>query len=216
MADIFQEVDEAVRTDRFSQMWKRYGIYVYIVVGALILGTGGRAAWQHFEREARLDNSAKYFEAQALLAAEKESDAINAFTNLADEAGGGYGIIARLREAAARASHGDTSGAVLAYKRLADDDDISPVYRDLARLLAATRLIDEGNSAEVEALLAPLLQGDGAWRHSARELEAVLALKEGRRQDAINRLQGLVDDAETPNGVRERAQQLLAALTDGG
>ena len=216
MADIFQEVDEAIRTDRFSVLWKRYGIYVYIVVGALIFGTGGKAAWQHFAEQARLENSARYFEAQALLAAEKESEAINAFTALADEAGGGYGVIARLREAAARAEHGDATGAVMAYGRLAGDDDVSPVYRDLARLLAAMHLIDQGDPAAVEAHLAPLLHGDNAWRHSAREIEAVLALKQGRRQDAVSGLRALVDDAETPTGVRGRATQLLAALTDGG
>ncbi len=215
MADIFQEVDEALRTDKFSGLWKRYGIYVYIVVGALILGTGGKAAWRHFEEQSRLENSARYFEAQALLAAEKESDAINAFTALADEAGGGYGVIARLREAAARAEHGDANGAVLAYGRLAGDDDVSPVYRDLARLLAAMRLIEDGDPAVVEERLAPLLRGDNAWRHSAREIEAVFALRQGRRQDAVGGLRALVDDAETPNGIRGRARQLLAALTDG-
>jgi hypothetical protein len=215
VADIFHEIDEAVRHDRFQKLWKRYGVYVYIVAVALVLGTGGKAAWRHYQEQSRLADSLRYFEASALLTAEKESAAINAFTALADEAGDGYGVIARLREAAARAEHGDASGAVLAYDRLADDDGVASLYRDLARLLAAMRLVDEGAPGEVEKRLAPLLEGDNVWRHSAREIEAVLALHQGRRQDAISGLQALIEDGDTPTGTRARARQLLSALTDG-
>jgi len=92
--------------------------------------------------------------------------------------------------------------------------DSNALYRhdDIAEL----RDLSEEDPAEVEALLAPLLQADSAWRHSARELTSVLALKQGRRQDALDGLQGLIDDADTPDGVRARASQMLAALGDGG
>ena len=40
MADIFKEVDEEIRHERYAKLWKKYGIYVYIVVGALVTVIG--------------------------------------------------------------------------------------------------------------------------------------------------------------------------------
>jgi hypothetical protein len=99
---------------------------------------------------------------------------------------------------------------------LVQDDGVDDVYRDLARLLAAMHLADSGASDEVRERLAPLLVDDSPWRFSAREIDAVLALRDGQRGEARRILQVLVDDAETPSGVRGRASELLAALASEG
>lgn len=212
MADIFREVDEEVRKDRARTLWQRYGIYVYIVIGALVVGTAGNQYWQYYREQQRLEESALYQEAVEALQRQQTTEAINGFARLGNEGGTGYQVLGRLREAAARAENGDLSGAVRAYDQLASDGDVDAVYRDLARLLAAMHLVNDGDADAVSERVGPL-RGDGQpWRFSAREIEAVLALRENRRQEAREILQGLVDDAETPSGVRGRANELLAAL----
>lgn len=214
MADIFREVDEEVRKDRFRALWKQYGTYVYIVIGALILGTAGNQYWRHYSEQRRLDDSALYQSAAEALQRQQTSQAINDFARLAKESGTGYAVIGRLREAAARAENGDVDAAVRAYDQLAAEDGADKVYRDLARLLAAMYLVDSGDPGQVRERIAPLRAEGQPWRFSAREVEAVLDLRENRRQEARKILQSLVDDAETPRGVRGRASELLAALAD--
>jgi hypothetical protein len=65
------------------------------------------------------------------------------------------------------------------------------------------------------ARLKPLA-AEGAMRHLARELEAVLLLKSGKTAEVKAALARLADDAEAPAGVRGRAAELLAALGGAG
>ncbi len=212
MADIFREVDEEVRKDKFQLLWKKYGAYVYVVIGGLILGTAFNAYWRYYKQEQRLEDAARYGAAVSLLKRQQTTEAINGFAGLADESGTGYAVVGRFREAAARADAGDLTGAIRAYDRLAEDDGVDTVYRELARLLAAMRLVDEGSAEEVRSRLAPLLSEENPWHYSAQEIDAILALREGRREDAQKTLQALSEDAGTPSGVRARAAELLAAL----
>jgi hypothetical protein len=60
------------------------------------------------------------------------------------------------------------------------------------------------------------LAGDGnPWRFSARELQALMALKSGQTAEAERLLKQLVADPQVPAGVRERAEILLATSASG-
>jgi hypothetical protein len=216
VSDIFREVDEEVRKDKFQALWKQYGVYVYIVIGALVLGTAFNVWWRDYQQNRRLEDSARYQAAVALLDEQQTTEAINALAALAEDAGTGYAVIARLREAAVKAGEGDLDGAVRAYDMLIQDDGVAQIYRDLARLLSAMHLVDSAAAEAVRERLGPLLQDVSPWRFSAREIDAMLALRDGQRGRAREVLQALVDDAETPAGVRQRASELLAALASEG
>lgn len=216
MSDIFREVDEEVRKDKFQALWKQYGVYVYIVIGALVLGTAFNVWWRDYQQNRRLEDSARYQAAVALLDKQQTTEAINGLAALAEDAGTGYAVIARLREAAVKAGEGDIDGAVRAYDLLIQDDGVAQIYRDLARLLSTMHLVDTAAAEAVRERLGPLLQDASPWRFSAREIDAMLALRDGQRGRAREVLQALVDDAETPTGVRQRASELLAALASEG
>jgi hypothetical protein len=216
VSDIFREVDEEVRKDKFQALWKQYGVYVYIVIGALVLGTAFNVWWRDYQQNRRLEDSARYQAAVALLDKQQTTEAINGLAALAEDAGTGYAVIARLREAAVKAGEGDIDGAVRAYDLLIQDDGVAQIYRDLARLLSTMHLVDTAAAEAVRERLGPLLQDASPWRFSAREIDAMLALRDGQRGRAREVLQALVDDAETPTGVRQRASELLAALASEG
>ena len=61
-----------------------------------------------------------------------------------------------------------------------------------------------------------LLADDNAWRFSARELIATVAVREGRTAAAVADFRTLTEAADAPPGVRARAQQMLNALGEGG
>ena len=50
------------------------------------------------------------------------------------------------------------------------------------------------------------------WRHSAREMTALLAERQGDRAVAKTLLGGLVNDTSAPRGIRTRATEMLTRL----
>ena len=48
MADIFREVDEALKEDKAKVLWQRYGNAAIAVVVLVVLATGGYVFWQDY------------------------------------------------------------------------------------------------------------------------------------------------------------------------
>ena len=59
MGDIFQEVDEEVRRDRFNKFWKEYGAYVIAAAVALVLGTAASVGWREYNAQRQQEDSEK-------------------------------------------------------------------------------------------------------------------------------------------------------------
>jgi hypothetical protein len=88
------------------------------------------------------------------------------------------------------------------------------LYRDLATLFSVLHQIETGNPVELQARLTPLAAEGSPWRHTARELAALLAAKAGDRATARNLYSQLADDSSAPAGVRNRAADLSAFYAD--
>ncbi len=73
-------------------------------------------------------------------------------------------------------------------------------------------MLESGDPADLAKRLEPLLAPKGAWRYSARELVAILALRTGDAGKARENFTALADDPKTPNGIRARAAEMLRAL----
>lgn len=216
MADFFHEVEEDVKRERYEKLWKAYGKYFLAGVAAIVIGTAGTVFWRDYQTRQREAESERFTAALELARAGRNADAANAFSELAQAAGTGYRVLARFRAAAALIETGDSAGAVATYDSIAADDGAGAVLGDLARLLAARTLVDAAPAGEVEARLAPLLGEQNPWRHSARELGAVLALKSGKVAAARKAFQALADDLTAPSAVRARGAEMLAALGASG
>ena len=212
MADIFREVDEEVRKDKASELWKKYGIYVVLACIILVLGTAGRVAWRHYDTERQMEEASRYVAASRLSNAGDLDAAIGSLASLSEEASGGYGLIARFREAAARGANDDVDSAVRLYDRLAADSGIDDMFRELASLRAAMLLFDTADPADLSARLAPLAQDNKPWRYSALELQALLKFRTGDIDGAKTAFGALVEDANAPNGLKARAREMLAAM----
>ena len=211
MADIFSEVDEDLRRDKYEDLWKRYGKLLMAGAAAVVLLTAGFVGWQEYSKRARLEAGGSFAAAKAMTEDGRNADAATAFAALADSAGGGYAKIARLEEAAAVAAVGDRPAAIALYDKLAADFS-GDTFGELAALLAAQHVLDDGDIAGARKRLEPLIGAGKAWRYSAMELIALAALAEGDADSARKGFKELTDDASAPQGVRTRSAEMLAAL----
>lgn len=212
MGDIFQEVDEEVRRDRFTKFWKEYGRYVIAGAVALVLGTTASVGWREYNTQRQQEDSDRFEAAISLATEGKQQEAAEAFQILSSEAQAGYALFARFRAADALKEAGDVAGAIQAFEDITADTGVDVLYRDLASLLTIMHLLDDRNPEELRGRLTPLLAEDGVWRHSARELSGALALRMGDRELAKTEFQKLSDDLLAPPGARARAAEILQIL----
>ena len=209
--DLFREVDEEVRQDRYIKIWKRYGIYVSALVVTIILITVGVVVWRDIERSA-LESSSEVLISAIESSSDRQNEALEQFKIIGDEGNEGYRLLAKLREGAILSKMGDISGAVLVYDSIALDNSQDEIYRDLASVLAVSHGMSIMSLGEVEDRLASIIVEINPWRYSARELLATAIMVSGDKKRAIKEFKPLVDDTKAPAGVRARAAEMLVIL----
>ena len=212
MADIFQEIDEELRQDRAAKLWDRYGNYVIAVAVLIVLAVGGYKYWTARDLQNRQAESAAYQEAISRAGAGDIEGAISTLGDLARDAGSGYGVLARLHQAALAARQGDLEAAALAYGTVAADASTPQVLRDLARVRSIAARIETADPVDLRPTLDALAVAGNPWRPMAMELKGILEIKAGDVVAARGIFAGLSDSADTPSGMRARAAEVLKAL----
>jgi len=215
LADIFQEVDEEVRREQFKKLWQRYGIYIIAVCVLVLAGVGAWRGYDWWQTKRSVEAGAAFEQAVTLAEAGKHQEAEAAFAKLAADGTAGYRVLARLREAAELALT-DRKAAVKAYDDIAADGSAGGAIRDLASLRAAYLLVDTASYNDLRARLEPLTAADRPFRHSARELLALSAWKEGNVAAARQWADMIAADPQTPPATRSRVEVLSELIAAGG
>ncbi len=210
--EIFREVEEDLKQERYMRLRQRYGRYLAGAALAAVLATAAWVGWQSYDLSRRQALSERYSAAAALAADGEVAGSIIAFAELAGDASSGYRVLARLRQAALLRRNGDAVGALAVYDAVAGDGGAPQTFRDLATITGALHGLELRDNAEITRRLDPLAADDSPWRFSARELLALVALRAGDQARARELLQALADDLTAPQGLRARAAELLAAL----
>ncbi|MCW9036038.1 MAG: tetratricopeptide repeat protein [Alphaproteobacteria bacterium] len=211
--DLFiKEVEEDLRNERQAELWKKYGNYVIGTAVGVVLIVAGYQGYTAYDRNQKETLSEQLTTATSLVKANKLADAQNALSSIANEGTTGYRVLAKLQQAAILSQKGDRAAASAIYWELADDSSVAKTYRDLATILGAMNGADDVDATSIKNRLTPLNDEKNAWRHSAKELLAVMEMKAGDKSKALEMFKQLSEDASTPQGVRTRANQLVAIL----
>jgi hypothetical protein len=179
VSDIFREVDEDLRHERYAKLWSRFGKYLIGAVVLVVVVAAIVIAWQNVTEGRRQAEGESFASALELAREGATEQAATAFNRLAENSGSGYRALARLQAAAALVKAGNTDEAVVVYDRLATDGAVDRILRDLGALLAALHRFDAADNAEMLQRLGPLLIDGNAWRFSAREMQALVRHRSG-------------------------------------
>jgi hypothetical protein len=213
--DIFDEVAEDLRAERTKRFFAKFGVYIVAGILLVVGAVGGFEAWQTYQSRGSAAVSDKFL-ANMRIADGPVSDrasAIPGFEAVAAEAGPGYRTLARLRAAALLADKGDVAGASAQWDQVANDNEADPLLRGLANLQWALHHVDiDADALAVAGRLEPLTLPNSPWRAFAQEAQAALDMKQGKQDAARNILKQLTQDTTAPDGVRGRANGLLARL----
>ena len=211
MSELFDEVDEEVRREQLKKLWDQYSIY--IVAGALLIiaAVGGWRGYEYLEGKKAAEAGAVFDKAVELSEQNKHTEAEAAFNDLAAKAPSGYRMLARLR-AAAEAANRDPQAAAKMYDEIAADRSVGAPEQDLAKIRAAGLLLESASYPNMLARLEPATAPGATFRHTARELLALSALRANDTTAARRWLDVIAGDGETPPSLRSRAEAMQALL----
>ena len=210
MSDIFQEVEEDVRRERYEELWKKYGNYVIAAAIVLVIAVAGFQAWKNYDLSQRQKISDRYREATATAEGGNAAKAETDFSALSKDAPSGYATLAKFHLAGAYIAQGKRDQAITLLRELTTSSD--PLISATARLRLAWTMADASAKTEIATLLQPLTGADNPWRFAAIEILAYMDLKAGARNQAQAEYQKLAQEAEAPANLRQRAAGLSEFL----
>ena len=174
---IFREVDEELRRERMRSLWRRFGPYVIGAAVVVVLVVAVNEGWTWWRNNSAAHASDQFYAALKLSDGGDLAGAKAALDKIVAE-GGGYGTLARFKQAAMLAKEGKPADAVAAYDALAGDE-ANVRLRELALVLAADILVDSGSLSDVESRVSSLVTTDNPMRNAAREAVGLAQYKAG-------------------------------------
>ena len=215
MTDIFREVDEEVRREQLKKLWAKYQ---YLVIGCallIVLGVGGWRGYEWWQARLAAESGTAYESAITLSEGGKQAEAEAALEKIVQDGTPAYRELAALRRAATFATH-DPKAAIAAYEQIANDARMEVALRDLAALRAASLLIEQSSFSDVRRLLQRMDASGHPYRHTARELLALAAWREGNSTELRRLVAVMLTDPETPASTRSRVEMLVALTAADG
>lgn len=214
MADIFREIDEDLRRDRLIRLWQRYGNWLLVACGLIVLGTGVFVGWQDWQARIHAAEAARFESALDEAQAGMTTTAAQDLQVLAGEDHSGYGLIARVEAAVIEVRTNDKAGGLAALQAIAEDPTVDDSYRGLARVFWALFAVDSLPRATIEEQLKSMTAETSPWRFVSREILALADLRAGDRNGALILYKNLADDLDAPQTQRARAAEIITDLQD--
>lgn len=219
MVDVFEEVEDELRTEQYKRLALKALPWV---AGALLLAGlvfGGWYAYQNYHTEKATDAASAY---QAALETASKGDfeaAYKQFGDIAGKAPRGYKALALQMQGALRLRENRTKDAVALFDasaKAAPDSKEGLIVADAARLKSALALLDEAPYADLEGRLKPLTEDDRPYRALALEALALAKLNAGKVKEARADFESLRTSLDASQPMIQRARAAVELIDSGG
>lgn len=208
-----REVDEDLKNESMKKLWDKYGLYVIlIVVVSLTIAVSfeGIKNWYAHKLETRADTYAYALSMQNLGKYQESKDNLDYIITH------DYGIftdLAKLQKANVLFDEGKTDEALKLLEALAHDNKLTPQLRDAAVIKLASYKLDKAPAEEVNSLIEGLANDPAnKWNPIAREMQAILVLREGNAGAAKEMYEQLLQDEDTPESMKSRIKDIISVL----
>ena len=214
MVDLFDEVDEELRSDRTISLLRRIAPWLISILGALLilfLGYWGYTSWQDRNLAA---GALGYQNGVDAISKNDLPGAAAGFAAAKKSGAQGYAALAMMQQGNLRLEAGNPEEAAKLYDAAAAAAP-NQIIGDLASLKAAQALLDTAPLPQLQTRLAPLTDGKRPYAVFAREALAMAKLMAGKTADARKDFTVIQLSLTAPEDMRQRAQ-LAVALIDSG
>ena len=214
MADVFEEVDEQLRSQRIESMLRQGWPFAAAAVGAVLIVALGIWGWTAHQTAEEGKASVAY---QAGLDAAGKGDAVGAERQFAEVSASGppaYKALALMQQAQIRLDQKRPDDAVRLFDEAAKAAP-DAIIGDAARLKAAWLLTDTRPLAEVEPRLTPLTGAKSPYRSLAREALAMAYLRAGKLDEAKGAFAVIALSQDASQSAQARAHAAIDMIKSG-
>lgn len=219
MVDVFEEVEDQLRTEQYKRLALKSLPWVAAALVIVALVAGGWYAFDKYHAGKAVSAAANY---QAAIDTASKGDfeaAYKQFGEVAKTAPSGYKSLALQMQGALRLREDRVKDAVALFDASAEAAPHGKeglIVADAARLKSAFALLDEAPYAEIEGRLKPLTEDDRPYRALALEGLALAKLNAGKVKEARADFESLKSSLDASEGMIERASAAIELIDSGG
>lgn len=209
--EFINQVEEELRHEKLSALWKKWQFVVYAAIAAVILGVGGREAWNWYSTTTAGKASDEFTAALQSMQKGEFDAAQSKLDALIKTAPAGYKSLAMQSKAEIALRKGDAVGAQKMLEEAAKtgpDEDL----QSAAAIKAAYLAMEKEDLDQLTGRLKPVTDRKGPFAAMAQEILAAKALDEGKNGEARLKYQSLALMLDAPEAVKQRAQLALTLL----
>ena len=215
MVDVFEQVEEELRSERWKRLARKWGPVVGGLLALALVVALAFWGWDSFKTSQGEKAAVAYDRGLDALQANDAAAAEVAFTEAHKVGNSAYKALALNQRAGLALQRGEAAEAVELLDQAARADR-DPILADQAALKAVWILMDEGGTLEdIEARLAPLIKEGRPQRVMALETQAMARLQFGKTAEARQTFVQLQLGQDVPDSVRQRAQIGISAIDNG-
>lgn len=214
MADLFHEVEEQLRSDRYRTLALKALPWVLGLAAAAVIAVLAWWGWSHYREQAAGQASEQYAAGLDALEQGRTDQAAKLFAQVGQSSVQGYKALALMQLGGIQLVEKHPEQAVQAFDQAAAAAP-DEVIGDAARLKSALALLDSAPEKDVEARLTPLMQTGRPYRVQAREALAFAKLMAGDTAGARGDFVIISGMLDAPAGARARAKAAMGLIDSG-
>jgi hypothetical protein len=217
LTDLFEEVEEQLRSDRYRELARKALPWVLALVAVALAVSLGIWGWQQYRLQVTNKASEAY---QAALEAQHQGDNAEAeklLKTAADAGSKAYKAMALMQLGGMKMASGSPADTQQAVKYFDEAAAAAPddLLGDAARLKSALAILDTARYSEVEGRLAPLMKQDRPYWVQAREALAFGKLMKGDDKGARGDFVVIQGSLDAPDSARQRAGAAISLIDSG-
>ena len=210
---LLKEISDDVKNDQMKVLWDKYGLYIIIFVAVALTAAVSFETFKNWANKRNQEISNTYAVALSLQSQGKLDESLKLFQNLAGRSGL-YADIAKLQIANIYFEQNKPQEAVKMLEQLVDDAKSSQMQEIAALKLAAYKIDTNAPAEEVQEILLPLTQQENGSYNVARELLAMLAIRDGKLDEAKKEYEQIIASASSSDELKSRAQDMITIIDD--
>jgi len=214
VVDLFEEVEEQLRSDRYKALLRRIAPWVSGIFGAVVLAYLAYWGFNLFVARNLSSATTAYQKGVDALAQNDAGAASSDFQAAARSASAGYRSLALMQEGGLSLAAGKPEAAVGFFDQAAKAAP-NRIFGDLARLRAAEAILDAAPYPQLKTRLAPLAASGRPYTFQAREALAMARLLAGRTSQARADFRDLSTAIDAPQDVVQRASLAVELIDEG-
>jgi len=214
VTDVFNEVEEQLRSQQYEDLLRRGWPYAAAAAGVLLLGALGFWGWNKHVQDEAGKASVAYQAGMDAGAQGHIAEADKDFGEAAASSAPAYRALGLMQQAQIRLDQNKTDEGVRLFDEAAKVAP-DPIIGDVARLKAAYALMDGHPLSEIEPRLQPLATGKGPYKAMAMEALAMARLQAGKFTEAKDDFTVLSLSQDASQTAQARAHAAIDLIQSG-